>query len=1391
MYMRTLFKIFCFGLWAVQSLAQTVRTSEPLIGDAFFSPDGKHLISTSGQVFDLRNGRSAADLNYCGTGQNGDPTIFEAGWSGRGSYVLFNRRIFDGENLAERFVFEEKRSPKRHYAAHEKHFSKLKPLDIAAFSDDETQVLAGDEVFDIATQKSVATLKPNAYKSGMAYLHFINRFYYNKGFINVEIKSDFQSNYTHVPSPDLKYYVSGESMKNANFAFFKISSFRVYETYYAQQNRAEHTYQLVVNDKIGEDKKQQGDFSDSGLEFSENSLFAALRDGNSVKVYELEKGKSIFTAEGTKNVYISGFDLSPSGNLLLVFSEREAVVYDVQKKKKIYTLFDDKNPDNSQWLNSPFISPNEKYVINGSNGTVIDITNGNTLGVMMGADEVRNESATLNKHNQTAVFQYSDGSSRIFDTSTGNELFVSTIQNLNTLLFAAAPNGKWAAASDWDGKLTLWNTANPSVPLTQFTPHEGKLITQILFDTLQNNLIVNAMDGTVKAFSLKDFSMVRSFVTAQKSNRLLLCGKDILAIRGDEVSVYQQDGTLVGGLVLNEKPKNISVYPQAQLLYTQRWLYNYYLRTKIRGFNVKRGKDGISYDKNKMLGGTAASPHKLYTVSSLQRVSEWNLENGKVAEVVFRNENPDVKKDFFDYALSLPTYGKVLGYGNGAYLDFGQKTYKFPFGGINKVLFESSPTYIGKDCFVSNDGSKVAVLNNKNKAKIWNATLYDNTQGKVIGELKLPKDYIMDFSAVFSHTGDSLFALLRSDGYSLGVFETKKGAFLKEIRLPFEGKNLLVSPRGDWILACKEKDFVFFDSKSHTVLWEGKLPLSHYTYQLSASADGRYVALRNFSDHKGSPTCVLDLKNKTEKLVEDLAFFSNFTADSRYMVTTMKDTKADIDYLTFYALPELSEKKLSALQMGIGDKSVIFTPDRYYMASKASIQDVHFAIGKNAYSFDQFDLRFNRPDIVLARLGYANKEMLGAYKKAWEKRVRKAGFDPKLFDGQQIRINAPEVRLEKAIPLTTTAPSLSVAFSATDKEQPISRVHIYHNGVPIFGRAGADVSKNNQKAGKANTVSVAESVALTVGRNVLEFSAINAQGIESVRERQEITYKPASPTKPNLYVVAIGVSEFADKTMNLTYAAKDADDLSALLRTKTDVYGTVNIQTLTNAQATKAEILKTKTALLQTKPDDEVIVFVASHGLLDDNLDYYIATTDVDFGNPSAKGLAYEELENLLDNIPSRNKLLLIDACHSGEVDKEAGSGKLKEMESGKLKTENGAVAARGFKKQPKASDLGLTNSFELMKELFADLRRGNGAVVISSASGEEFAFESEAWKNGVFTYAVLEGLKSGNADLDKNKAVSVSELRDYVSRRVTELTEGKQNPTSRTENLENDFRVW
>jgi WD40 repeat protein len=48
---------------------------------------------------------------------------------------------------------------------------------------------------------------------------------------------------------------------------------------------------------------------------------------------------------------------------------------------------------------------------------------------------------------------------------------------------------------------------------------------------------------------------------------------------------------------------------------------------------------------------------------------------------------------------------------------------------------------------------------------------------------------------------------------------------------------------------------------------------------------------------------------------------------------------------------------------------IVLTPDKYYMCSKNAANKLSWLVGDKLYSFDQFDLQYNRPDIVHERLG--------------------------------------------------------------------------------------------------------------------------------------------------------------------------------------------------------------------------------------------------------------------------------------------------------------------------------------------------------------------------------------------------------------------------------------
>jgi WD40 repeat protein len=454
------------------------------------------------------------------------------------------------------------------------------------------------------------------------------------------------------------------------------------------------------------------------------------------------------------------------------------------------------------------------------------------------------------------------------------------------------------------------------------------------------------------------------------------------------------------------------------------------------------------------------------------------------------------------------------------------------------------------------------------------------------------------------------------------------------------------------------------------------------------------------------------------------------------------------------------------------------TPEGFYNASREVLRSVAFRVANRAFPFEQFDLKFNRPDIVLNRVGLAPRELIDADHQAYLKRLRRMNFNEDMLGDD---FHLPEIRIESDTRFTTPETKLTLKVDATDSKYLLDRVNLAVNGVPVHGTAG--INLRDQKLSAWEQV---VDITLCTGKNLIQVSVLNEKGAESLQETREI-FCEAPASRPDLYLAAIGVSAYQDRRFNLTYADKDARDLAAFFETKKDHFGAIHALPIVNEEVTRDKILRIKDWLMNSRVDDEVIIFIAGHGLLDRKQGYYFSTTDIDFNDPSRQGLSYEAIEELLDGIPARRKLLLMDTCFSGEQDEDTVAPRVPEG------AVEGTVNARGFRgleplDRPK---LGLGNTRELLSDLFADLRRGTGAVVISAAGGMEFALEAPSWKNGVFTYAILDGLKSNKADRNQDGHVQVSELRDFVLEAVRRLTGGRQSPTIRRENLEFDFRLY
>jgi WD40 repeat protein len=601
--------------------------------------------------------------------------------------------------------------------------------------------------------------------------------------------------------------------------------------------------------------------------------------------------------------------------------------------------------------------------------------------------------------------------------------------------------------------------------------------------------------------------------------------------------------------------------------------------------------------------------------------------------------------------------------------------------------------------------------------------------------------------------------------YSLKFWTTGSRNPHAVFELPDPVTYMQFYPENDSLLFCdSKKNIVLLDYKSKKTekLAIGSPPLlfldneKNFLYQDSTFSMVAYKGskLYSFSGHSDSVTAAA------------------FTPGNKHLVTASVDGSLKIW--------ETSSGKEIATVYAINTSDfIITTPDYYYYATRNAKKEIGFTFGTRFYPFEQYDLQYNRPDIVMERLGCASPEMIRALNLAYHKRLQKSGFSEEMFSSD-FQLPVVEIANAAAIPLFTAESLLKIKVRAKDEKYLLDRINVWINDVALFGSNGYSL-----RGKQLHEFEEMISLNLSQGINRIRVSCMNEKGVESLRETAEITLTGTGGEKPDLHIIVIGASEYADRDWNLNYAAKDAQDVAEMFQQQKGNYGKINTTVLLNNEVTAVNIMRLRQQLMKTRVDDKVLVFYAGHGLLDENLDYYLATYQVNFKNPSDGGLSYDKLNSLLDSIPAREKILLIDACHSGELDKE-------ETIMAETKEQSGIVfrgaRPRGFQS---GSEISYSNSFELMKEMFSDLRKGTGAMVISSAGGGEYAFEGSQWKNGVFTWSLREGLISGRADRNRDHVITVTELQQYVLEHVTKLTDGQQKPTMRQENVENDFVIW
>jgi len=461
---------------------------------------------------------------------------------------------------------------------------------------------------------------------------------------------------------------------------------------------------------------------------------------------------------------------------------------------------------------------------------------------------------------------------------------------------------------------------------------------------------------------------------------------------------------------------------------------------------------------------------------------------------------------------------------------------------------------------------------------------------------------------------------------------------------------------------------------------------------------------------------------------------------------------------------------LMSIFAGSDREWVAWTPEGYYKASAGGDNLIGWHVNQGEdkaakYHFAyQYSDQFNRPDVLgeILRAGSVEK----AVQRADEKRRRQAQVAQ---IEQAIKKEPPSITIIEPVDRTVTADK-EIRFRASIMfEEKVTKITASVNGVPVDRGRGV-VPKPRE-----NVVWFDKMATLEEGENMLSLVARNKFAI-SQPAKVRVTYKPIriDLTKPNLYLLAIGVSDYLEaRYSNLEFCDDDAKAFAKFFKEEQEgkLYGKVETKILTDKDAAEDSVVEAFDWLVnQATHKDMVMLFISGHGLKDKRENYYFLPHNGNSKKLRSTAIAWTEFTRTMAELPCK-RMLFMDTCHAGDVT-------------------SSPMVARQRKKAVDAT--------EAIRELSSD---EVGCVVMASSMGREVSHENDAWRHGAFTRALLEGfgqLKQcgktklpPNADCTKKDGVVyLNELDAYVAERVKELTHGAQHPTTQKPSTVRSFPI-
>jgi len=609
--------------------------------------------------------------------------------------------------------------------------------------------------------------------------------------------------------------------------------------------------------------------------------------------------------------------------------------------------------------------------------------------------------------------------------------------------------------------------------------------------------------------------------------------------------------------------------------------------------------------------------------------------------------------------------------------------------------------------------SRLALTGSKDQT----CRLWDLGSGKEIKKFEGHTHWVN--AVVFFPNGR--YVLTGSSDRTLKLWEVKTGKAVHTFDNQDEWvQSIAVSPDGRYVLGGGWQDFTLWETATRRKVRSFAGHTGNIT-SLAVSSDGERIV--SGSDDHGVKLWNARTGAEILSLIghRDEVFAVAFSKDDRYVLTGGAD-------MTTRIWSADSGREIVRMVSSRDGEWIIVTPDGYYDTSLEGGSLLHWVYpgGMETFTFEQFESRFKRPDIIKARLG-GNLE---------------AGHPaPELSQPPRIKIRGHSGDREteaKSYPITLTASA----------QKAVRSVRVFTNGKPA-----KEVILDKKK----ETLSL--EIPLLAGANRITAIAYDEKGFSSNPHYLDVTCRAGDIAKPTLHVLGIGISTYPNlpAKWQLEFAHTDALSMVKTLQGQGGkLFGAVKTRLLVNEQATAAQIESALETLRAVSENDVVMIFLAGHGVRDKQGVFYFLTAEGQLQNPANGGISWASLGRHLDNIRGRT-ILMLDACHSGSIVTETVVPN-DELARDFFSGQRGGVMVFSASK-------GRQYSFES-----PDI--GGGAGLFTHALTEGLSARSRV------------------ADRDKNGFVELLELVDYVRGYVDRETFGQQTPWLSRKELFGDLPV-